>query len=443
MTTCTKSAAQRRRGACPGLSAPMPTGDGLLVRFHPVGTMALTAFGEIAAAAREYGSGIIEISARGSVQVRGLTTASAPHFADAIAALGIAAADGVPVLSNALAGLDAEETLDAGTLAADLRRALARTSLAAGLAPKVSVVIDGGGALSLDGTSADIRLHATSINGARALVVGVGGDDRNAMVLGVIAPANAVEAAARLLEVVARHGRAARARDVLSTESVAPFATALADLLLISARPRGRRDPEPDTRRRGHERRTDPVGLHRLRDGSLACGLGLAFGHTDAATLEGLTESAAASGAIGMRAAPGRALMIIGLSPQTYSSFVAAAERLGFIVRADDPRRHVVACAGAPVCASASIAARAIAPLVADAAAPVIDRSFMIHISGCAKGCAHPATAALTAVGTAGGCALIANGSARDAPFATVAAHDLPGAIARHAYNAKREIDHV
>ena len=29
-----------RRGACPGLSAPMQTGDGLLVRMRPIGTMA-------------------------------------------------------------------------------------------------------------------------------------------------------------------------------------------------------------------------------------------------------------------------------------------------------------------------------------------------------------------------------------------------------------------
>ena len=34
----------QRRGACPGLSTPMPTGDGLLVRLVPTGTIALDAF---------------------------------------------------------------------------------------------------------------------------------------------------------------------------------------------------------------------------------------------------------------------------------------------------------------------------------------------------------------------------------------------------------------
>jgi len=144
-----------------------------------------------------------------------------------------------------------------------------------------------------------------------------------------------------------------------------------------------------------------------------------------------------------MRAAPGRVLMVVGLTQQTASSFAAAAETLGFIVHADDPRRHVVACAGAPICASADIAARAIAPQIAAAAAPHLDGSFKIHISGCAKGCAHPAPAALTIVGTPAGCVLISNGSTRDAPFATVATNELPAAVAEIARGLKREDDHV
>ena len=96
-----------RRGVCPGLSRPVPTGDGLLVRILPIGTIALDAFAALCAAARAYGNGIIEITARGSIQVRGLIAASAPRFADAVAALGLAAEDGVPILCNPLAGLDA------------------------------------------------------------------------------------------------------------------------------------------------------------------------------------------------------------------------------------------------------------------------------------------------------------------------------------------------
>ena len=48
------------------------------------------------------------------------------------------------------------------------------------------------------------------------------------------------------------------------------------------------------------------------------------------------------------------------------------------------------------------------------------DGAATIHVSGCRKGCAHPGTAALTIVGTERGCGIIANGSVRDRPFASV-----------------------
>ncbi len=197
-----------------------------------------------------------------------------------------------------------------------------------------------------------------------------------------------------------------------------------------------------DSRLRGNERQP-PIAVHRLRGGSLACGVGLAFGHAEATILESLIEAASARGASGLRAAPDRALIFNGFSPDALSAFAADAERLGLIVRPDDPRRFVVACAGAPICASAHIAARALAPrIAADCAAALSDR-FTIHVSGCAKGCAHPSPAALTVVGMPGGCCLVSNGAARDAPFVMVAADQLPAALAQHACATTREAHHV
>src|SRR5262249_8760741 len=165
----------QRGGACPGLSTPMPTGDGLLVRLLPIGTVALDPFAALCDAAQAHGNGVIEITSRGSIQVRGLTPDSAPRFAAAVGALEIAAADGIPVLSNALAGLDPEEIFDASALARDLRAALARGLLGPSLSPKVSIVIDGGGSLSLDEIAADIRLRAEMRAGRAALRVSVAG----------------------------------------------------------------------------------------------------------------------------------------------------------------------------------------------------------------------------------------------------------------------------
>jgi precorrin-3B synthase len=428
-----------RRGACPGLSSPMQTGDGLLVRLRPTGTVPLDAFAKLCAAARTFGNGIVEITARGSIQIRGLDAASAAHFAAAVGTLGIAAEDGVPVHTNSLAGLDPHEVLDAGAVATDLRRALADQKLAARLSPKISVTVDGSGALNLDRLSADVRLCAEQINDAMLLRMSVGGDAASASDLGFVEAAKGVAAAVRLIEVMAQHGRDARAKDIIAGEGIGLFALAVGDLLAISARPSA---AVMDSRLRGNDRQT-AIGAHSLRDGSLACGLGLAFGHADATALEQLAETAALSGATGMRAAPGRALIVIGLAQQELTAFAAAAERLGFITRADDVRGHVFACAGAPLCASAHIAARTMAPAVTKAAAQFLDGAFSIHISGCAKGCAHPSAAALTVVGTPAGCGLIADGLARDAPFAVIPSDEVNAAVAKYARELADEGLHV
>jgi precorrin-3B synthase len=417
----------QRRGACPGLSAPMPTGDGLLVRLMPIGTIPLAAFRNLCAAARRHGNGIIEVTGRGSIQVRGLNAASAPRFAEAIAALGIAAEDGIPVHSTVLAGLDAEEIQDAGALAADLRQALARTSLAARLAPKISVIIDGGGALNLDNVPADLRICAQATDNGAVLRIALGGDEATATQIGAVAPADGIDAATELLEVIAQRGHTARAREILAAESDAPFRSALSALLnedVAPARKPGRRDP---------------IGSHRMRDELLAVGVGFAFGHADTKTLDLLADAANTAGAIGMRAAADRVLMVIGLAKEAAPEFVTAAESLGFIIDSEDPRRHVITCAGAPICASAHIASRALAPLVARIAAPHLDHSRKIHISGCAKGCARAGSAALTIVGSPDGCALIANGSARDSAFTVIATNELSAAIDRYFPEAARE----
>jgi precorrin-3B synthase len=243
----------------------------------------------------------------------------------------------------------------------------------------------------------------------------------------------------RMLEAIARHGREARARDIIATDGIFAFRSAVGELA-ISARSRQGGDQKPDTRLRGKKSPLDP---YRLGDGSFACGIGLAFGSAHASMLERLAEAAREAGAIGVRAAPGRALLAIGLAPAKLSLFTTAAEKLGFIVDAGDARRSVIACAGAPLCASGHIAARAMAPGIAELTAAHRDPSFTIHVSGCVKGCAHPGAAALTIVGTPGGCALIRNGSPRDAPFATAAAETLAPTIAAMIGAPLREAGHA
>ena len=107
-------------------------------------------------------------------------------------------------------------------------------------------------------------------------------------------------------------------------------------------------------------------------------------------------------------------------------------------MRAEDPRRQIVACAGAPICAAAEIPARALAPGLAGRVAMAGRDAPMVHVSGCAKGCACARSAPVTVVGLDGRCGMVVNGSARDRPLATLPPEALPGALSRVAETVRR-----
>jgi precorrin-3B synthase len=107
-------------------------------------------------------------------------------------------------------------------------------------------------------------------------------------------------------------------------------------------------------------------------------------------------------------------------------------------VRAEDPRRKVIACAGAPVCAAGEIATRALAPVLARIAAVSGAGAPMVHVSGCAKGCACPRSMPLTVVGMEGRCGVVVNGSARDQPVVILGPEALPGALSHLADAVRR-----
>ncbi len=72
----------------------MPSGDGLLARVKPFGGRLLAvALRAIADAADECGNGVVELTSRGNLQIRGLTASSAPRFAAAMLAAGLADPD--------------------------------------------------------------------------------------------------------------------------------------------------------------------------------------------------------------------------------------------------------------------------------------------------------------------------------------------------------------
>jgi precorrin-3B synthase len=161
------------------------------------------------------------------------------------------------------------------------------------------------------------------------------------------------------------------------------------------------------------ERHRSPIGLFDLKN-THSLGIALPYGSTPAQNLIELASQASTLGATEIRLAPSRALLFLSLS--TPSLLQSSAAALGFVTSPTDPRTRIAACPGTPACASGRIATRAIAETIAKQSADLLDASLILHVSGCAKGCAHPGTAALTLVGDENGAGLVVDGTAKALP---------------------------
>jgi precorrin-3B synthase len=87
----------------------------------------------------------------------------------------------------------------------------------------------------------------------------------------------------------------------------------------------------------------------------------------------------------------------------------------GLITDPADPILSVTACTGAPGCPQGRGETRALARRLA----PFVPRGKHLHVSGCAKGCAHPGAAPAVLVATAEGYDVILNDTAAGPPART------------------------
>ena len=427
-----QAAAAWRRGACPTLAMPMPTGDGLLARLRPRGPAVTLAMARaVLGAADRQGSGLVEITARGSLQVRGLTAQSAEKFARDVAETGFPLAEGPAIETSPLSGLDRHAQADGQAIATRLRAVLAeeengRPGFLDRLAPKLSIVVDEGGQVDLSGLIADLRLVAEAPDCWRLFL--------GAQAAGLFDEQGVITALRLSLRTLADRGRAARGRDL---------DPAFLSLPVLENR------PEPHTSlmaenglgldgieapAQGARVRPIPlVGLIDLGAARFALGIAFAFGQARVAELTAFLREAEAEGAGELRLAPDHGLIVASLDEAAARRLLARAQALGFITVADHPARAVAACAGRPACASAWLDTKSIAGLAVQRLAPLLDASLTLHVSGCPKGCAHPRAAALALVGgpAPDRLGLVLEGRAGDAASIALDASDLNEALTR------------
>ncbi|WP_247884881.1 hypothetical protein [Azospirillum formosense] len=195
----------RRRGMCPGVLAPMEVGDGLLVRVRvPAGVLPAASATRIAELGRRYGNGLVDLSHRGNLQLRGVAAADMAALIAELRLLGYVSEDAESeavrnVLTSPTAGLDGTAVLDVRPYALALDARLAADRDLHRLPPKFGWLVDGGGQATLFDSSTDVRFDAVAgaVDGP-LFRVGLGGDFEKATLLGCCRPDDLVELAAAL-----------------------------------------------------------------------------------------------------------------------------------------------------------------------------------------------------------------------------------------------------
>ncbi|MCE9664385.1 cobalamin biosynthesis protein CobG [Halomonas sp. M5N1S17] len=385
-----KPVAPRIKGWCPGAWRPMASGDGLLVRVRPpLGRLSRHQMLALCEAAETFGSGLIELTSRANLQLRGVSEASWPGLMDFLVEHGLVDPD---PHSERRPQLLLAPDWQAGDATFEAVRLLeARLDELPALPAKWGLAIDAGAAPLLGEVSADLRIERAAAGGLQPRASGglqsraSGGllvrADGRALGTPVDSPAAAVELLIRLAHWFVDSGGREAGRMRRHTAPLPAWAPAV----MAPAAPGPRLALGPYLEGKGLWGRV----------------VGLPFGRAPAAALRAAVDSAAVSA---VRVTPWRRLLIEGKAPTSVP---------GLLDDERDPRLGVDVCPGAPLCEQASVETLALAERLSGRT------EGSVHVSGCAKGCARQMPADLCLSGRDGRYDLIVGGRADGTPVAT------------------------
>lgn len=356
------------KGWCPGAYQPMMSGDGLVVRVRPVMARFTRdqALGLCDLAVR-FGSGLMDLTSRANVQIRGVAEDDHEALLQALNGLDLLPDD--PALESKRNVLVAPDWLAGDDTDVLARALLARLDDLPELPAKFGFAVDCGDAPVLGACSADVRIERPEVG----LIVRADGAVLGRSVTVDTAVDQAIALARRFAD-----KRIARTKRMKRHIAETPLPEEWVQQAPLPARAPLK------------------AGAHEL--GAI---YGAAFGQIEAAKLAGLITD---SGCNALRVTPWRLFVTEGAAP------VATT---GFVTQADDPLLNIDACPGMPLCGSASVETRALANALAG------NTPLSIHVSGCSKGCARPRVAQLTLVGRDGAFDLVHNGLPWEEPGET------------------------
>jgi sulfite reductase beta subunit-like hemoprotein len=399
---------------CPGVLRLHPAADGHMARVRlPGGVLRPTGLGAVAALAAR-GNGVIELTGRASLQVRGLGEDDAAPAADLLRTAGLLPSpvhDRVRnILASPFGGRHPRAALRTDDLVAALDRGLCRDDALAGLPGRfLFAVEDASGTLGRP--RADVTLVAG--DGGTRLRLDLAGRPTTLGAGPADAPALALDAARAFLALLGAGGADGWRIDDLP-DGAARVAHALGGALSGDAAPV---DAAPVA-----------AGALAQGDGRMAVTALVPLGRLDATTL---TELAALldDDVRTVRVSPARTLTLVDVPADRAPRLVADLDGLGLLTSPGSGWDGISACAGLGACVNARVDVRGAATRRASARRGRAGPLPAEHWTACERGCGRPAAAPVLVTATSGAVRVQHTGTTAtvatvDDAFALLAAKD-------------------
>jgi precorrin-3B synthase len=361
----------------------VPARDGGLCRIRLAsGELSAAQARVVAHASRTFGSGLIDVTNRANLQIRGVREDSQEALVSLLVDAGLGPVtpgsdDQRNVMSSPLAGLDSHAALDVAPLVSTLLGQMQRDARLNQLSPKFALMVDGGEQLAMLDHPHDVWLSAVS---AERFVFGLAGCpprfENGAPALAAVKTGHVPALVDALLHTFLDLAQPwqTRMRDLLTTCSIEEILRLVQEKLGFALD----RDVE-DWRRPASDARLR-FGVHRQGTSDRVCvGAQVPLGRLDAATLSALADLAPR-----LRMTPWQSVMLLDVPSAEAQAVMEQLTTLGLAIDPDEPFARLIACSGSQGCAKSFADTKADAHLLARSMPPAGD----VHLSGCARSCA-------------------------------------------------------
>jgi precorrin-3B synthase len=343
----------RDTDACPGALGVHQAADGALARIRlPGGMLTATQLATLASTSSRFGSGTLELTARGNVQMRGITDTAA--VADVLAGAGLlpsATHERVRnIVASPLSGRVGGRA-DVWSWVRDLDAAIRAEPALAELPGRFWFSLDDGRA-DVSGLGADVGVHV--LEDGVALLLG-GRDTGIWLAAGDVMP-TLVELAARFVVI---RGKAWRITELDDLNDLLPGVERGAGFTPVT---------------------TPPVGWIEQDDGRVALGAAVPLGVLPARVAEYLAALDAP-----LVITPWRSVLACDLDDGVADAALRVLAPMGLVFDENSPWLTVSACTGSPGCVHSAADVRA------DAARSLVtDSGRHRHFVGCERACGSP-----------------------------------------------------